>query len=245
MKEKLVSRSSSSTDAVTHNDDSVGDCMSLDLKIVELDGSDDFTDTGILSHRSGGRNRPPSALPAQRSADAMPTRSLDRPIVAATADESDESDNDMEDGDYPSPGTTGVTDDSNDDSDYAGHATATILSPSPSPLTRAIAAVIEATSPPVPSLAPIHFEGNFSNTFAGGISQRDRSIRGKVELNVEGAVCWSFIIHYNGEDQWQMEGIQVGGIQSRYGILGAWSSADHDNAGPNGPFWYWPHISDA
>lgn len=36
-------------------------------------------------------------------------------------------------------------------------------------------------------------------------------------------------------------GIQSGGIGSAFGIVGSWSSSDHDDAGPNGPFWYWPH----
>lgn len=33
-------------------------------------------------------------------------------------------------------------------------------------------------------------------------------------------------------------GIQVGGVGSKYGVVGTWSTASHENLGPVGPFWF-------
>jgi hypothetical protein len=44
---------------------------------------------------------------------------------------------------------------------------------------------------------------------------------------------------YGGADQWQLEGVQAGGIRSG-GIYGLWTHCDHDESGPIGPFCYFP-----
>ena len=44
---------------------------------------------------------------------------------------------------------------------------------------------------------------------------------------------------YGGADQWQLEGVQLGGIRSG-GVYGLWTHCDHDDHGPIGPFCYFP-----
>ncbi|KAM0750073.1 hypothetical protein T439DRAFT_244950 [Meredithblackwellia eburnea MCA 4105] len=85
----------------------------------------------------------------------------------------------------------------------------------------------------------LSFQGTFAT--AGPVGQPRRTIYGTVNKTSEGQVHWTFVICYNSGPQWLMHGIQVGGVRSKYGIVGVWSTADHDEAGPNGPFWYWPH----
>jgi hypothetical protein len=45
---------------------------------------------------------------------------------------------------------------------------------------------------------------------------------------------------YANADQWQLEGVQPGGIRSG-GIYGLWTHVDHDEHGPMGPFYYAPY----
>ena len=44
---------------------------------------------------------------------------------------------------------------------------------------------------------------------------------------------------YAGADQWQLEGVQPGGIRSGP-IYGLWTHVEHDENGPTGPFYYCP-----
>ncbi|KAF2253674.1 hypothetical protein BU26DRAFT_228049 [Trematosphaeria pertusa] len=71
---------------------------------------------------------------------------------------------------------------------------------------------------------------------------------GRPSIRVRGFACltpggrqvrWRFIIRYAGSDQWQLEGVQPGGIRSG-GIYGLWSHVDHDDHGAMGPFFYAP-----
>lgn len=65
-------------------------------------------------------------------------------------------------------------------------------------------------------------------------------VRGSVSLVPGGReVRWRFLINYGGEDQWQLEGVQAGGIRSG-GIYGIWSHVGHTAHGPTGPFCYFP-----
>ncbi|GAA6054373.1 hypothetical protein JCM3770_003343 [Rhodotorula araucariae] len=94
------------------------------------------------------------------------------------------------------------------------------------------------------SLPRLGFTGTFTNAGPPSLTPRDRSIRGTVELTPEGYVRWQYIIRYAGMDQWCMSGVQLGGLGSRAGVVGVWSSADRADEGPCGPFWYWPHRAD-
>lgn len=49
----------------------------------------------------------------------------------------------------------------------------------------------------------------------------------------------SSIPSYGGADQWQLEGVQPGGIRSG-GIFGLWTHCDHEESSPVGPFCYFP-----
>lgn len=60
--------------------------------------------------------------------------------------------------------------------------------------------------------------------------------RGKKK--VEG-LHWSLTHVYEGEDRWQLEGIQPGPPGTRAPIFGIWTDALHEEESPNGPFVYW------
>lgn len=47
------------------------------------------------------------------------------------------------------------------------------------------------------------------------------------------------LLSYHGSDQWQLEGVQPGGVRSGC-IYGLWSSCGHEEGGPVGPFIYAP-----
>lgn len=83
--------------------------------------------------------------------------------------------------------------------------------------------------------------------FFSGISQGQArrhgpaiGVRGCASLLPGGReVRWRFIIHYGGHDQWQLEGVQPGGIRSG-GVFGLWTQCEHEENGPVGPFCYFP-----
>ena len=74
----------------------------------------------------------------------------------------------------------------------------------------------------------------------GGMHSPIIGVRGWAGLIPGGReVRWRFIINYSGHDQWQLEGVQPGGIRSG-GIFGIWTQCDHEPGGPLGPFCYFP-----
>ncbi|OCK85508.1 hypothetical protein K432DRAFT_343109 [Lepidopterella palustris CBS 459.81] len=81
----------------------------------------------------------------------------------------------------------------------------------------------------------------FRGMSSGHRSGRPRiGVRGAVSLVPGGQqVRWRFLISYAGADQWQLEGVQPGGVRSG-GIFGLWTHCDHDENGPVGPFCYYP-----
>ncbi|OCL02427.1 hypothetical protein AOQ84DRAFT_434385 [Glonium stellatum] len=81
----------------------------------------------------------------------------------------------------------------------------------------------------------------FSGTSGGHRSRRPLiAVRGTVSLLPGGRqVRWRFLISYGGADQWQLEGVQPGGIRSG-GIFGLWTHCDHEENAPVGPFCYFP-----
>ncbi|KAJ8292482.1 hypothetical protein OF846_004260 [Rhodotorula toruloides] len=92
------------------------------------------------------------------------------------------------------------------------------------------------------SSEPLAFRGTFTNAGHGPLS--DRSVRGTVEwIEEDQCARYNMVIRYGGEDRWSMNGVQPGGPKSKMGILGIWSCADRSEEGPNGPFWYWPHVA--
>lgn len=55
--------------------------------------------------------------------------------------------------------------------------------------------------------------------------------------------CVALLTRYSGEERWRSEGVQVGGLRSKRGIIGTWFDKDHDPHGPAGPTAFWK-ISD-
>jgi len=47
------------------------------------------------------------------------------------------------------------------------------------------------------------------------------------------------LIHDNSEERWRSEGIQVGGLNTRRGVVGTWFDKDYDPHGPAGPTAFW------
>ncbi|EST04644.1 F-box domain protein [Kalmanozyma brasiliensis GHG001] len=60
--------------------------------------------------------------------------------------------------------------------------------------------------------------------------------RGKKKIE---GLHWSLTHVYEGEDRWQLEGIQPGPPGTRAPIFGIWTDALHEEESPNGPFVYW------
>lgn len=88
-------------------------------------------------------------------------------------------------------------------------------------------------------------------TFTGTLKSRDvaptpdypsLSISGHVERTPDDAIRWQYRVHYNGREQWRLEGVQIGEEKSRMGVVGIWTHAPgHEGGegdGPCGPFWW-------
>lgn len=87
-------------------------------------------------------------------------------------------------------------------------------------------------------LPPLFFSG--LSRASAGHDRPSIGFRGSVFLMPGGReVRWRYIISYAGQDQWQLEGIQPGGVRSG-GVFGLWSQCDHEEHGPVGPFCYFP-----
>lgn len=87
-------------------------------------------------------------------------------------------------------------------------------------------------------LPPLYFSG--LSRASAGLERPSIGFRGSAFLMPGGReVRWRYIISYAGQDQWQLEGIQPGGVRSG-GVFGLWSQCDHEEHGPVGPFCYFP-----
>ncbi|OAP54520.1 hypothetical protein AYL99_10968 [Fonsecaea erecta] len=86
---------------------------------------------------------------------------------------------------------------------------------------------------------PVLYFSGLSRGHAG-IHRPVIGVRGCASLVPGGReVRWRFIINYGGQDQWQLEGVQPGGVRSG-GVFGLWTQCDHEESGPVGPFCYFP-----
>ncbi|KIV88334.1 hypothetical protein PV10_08026 [Exophiala mesophila] len=83
--------------------------------------------------------------------------------------------------------------------------------------------------------------------YFSGLSRANLGLR-RPAIGVRGMTClipggrevrWRFIISYGGQDQWQLEGVQPGGVRSG-GVFGLWTQCEHEENGPIGPFCYFP-----
>jgi len=62
-------------------------------------------------------------------------------------------------------------------------------------------------------------------------------MNGWVRMTKDEQVQWHFVSGDHGHTIWSSEGVQVGGVRSSFGILGAWTTVFHDGDDPVGPFW--------
>ena len=107
-----------------------------------------------------------------------------------------------------------------------------------------------------PGRPKIHVAGYAPvDTLAGtttGSEDRQRRLRGTVEMTASGDVRWTivrpFIVIYwtkptfffqlsfreDGQGQWSTEGVQIGGRGSAMGVIGLWTSAEHELSDPLG-----------
>ncbi|KAI0819246.1 hypothetical protein BC628DRAFT_1403854 [Trametes gibbosa] len=60
---------------------------------------------------------------------------------------------------------------------------------------------------------------------------------GNVRVTPDNQIRWHFTSGEQGNAVWSSEGVQVGNVRSKYGILGAWTTVLHDRHDPVGPFW--------
>ncbi|KAF8446324.1 hypothetical protein L210DRAFT_3628802 [Boletus edulis BED1] len=72
-----------------------------------------------------------------------------------------------------------------------------------------------------------------------GIQGREATIVGSVYMGNDGVVRWRFVSAREARMQWSSEGVQIGGIASAMGVVGAWAGAHRERGDPAGPFWLW------
>ncbi|KAF2117108.1 hypothetical protein BDV96DRAFT_571564 [Lophiotrema nucula] len=84
-----------------------------------------------------------------------------------------------------------------------------------------------------------HFTGRSRSVDAAWDPNANSRIRGTVKLTPEGEVRWTTISIFYGEERWRSEGIQVGGRNSKRGVIGTWFDKDYDPHGPAGPTAFW------
>ncbi|KAJ3512975.1 hypothetical protein NLJ89_g3219 [Agrocybe chaxingu] len=80
--------------------------------------------------------------------------------------------------------------------------------------------------------------------FYGEMQSPSSTMAGHIKMTVDDQVSWHFTSGDQGNALWSSEGIQIGGLQSGYGVLGSWSTIFHDSDDPVGPFWMQKHRHD-
>ncbi|THV07828.1 hypothetical protein K435DRAFT_741185 [Dendrothele bispora CBS 962.96] len=95
-------------------------------------------------------------------------------------------------------------------------------------------------NPLVYLLPVIHFAGEFRGSDVD--THAHRRARGTVRMIGDGAVRWTMISSDASapeRDEWTMEGVQIGGVGSQFGVIGLWTGARHEEGDPIGPTWAW------
>lgn len=88
-------------------------------------------------------------------------------------------------------------------------------------------------------LPVVHFTGTARPVEAPSDMTHQATLRGSVRLTRHGDVRWTTFSVYHGEERWRSEGIQLGGINSAFGVVGNWFDKDLDPHGPVGPTAFW------
>ncbi|GJJ13931.1 hypothetical protein Clacol_008188 [Clathrus columnatus] len=86
-----------------------------------------------------------------------------------------------------------------------------------------------------PTRPKLFFEGTSRSTQQGN----ETRVQGSVRMTSDGQVRWQYVSVYDGFTQWSSEGIQIGGVASAMGVIGAWTGSRHAEHDPVGPFWLW------
>ncbi|KAI0769093.1 hypothetical protein BD413DRAFT_559642 [Trametes elegans] len=73
----------------------------------------------------------------------------------------------------------------------------------------------------------------------GGSLDGDAIFVGYVMVTPDDQIRWHFTSGEQGNAIWSSEGVQVGSVRSKFGILGTWTTVQHDRHDPVGPFWLW------
>lgn len=68
----------------------------------------------------------------------------------------------------------------------------------------------------------VWFRGNSRSLHASWDPNANSKIRGCVRTTPEGEIRWTTWSIFHGEERWRSEGVQVGGIRSKRGVLGNW-----------------------
>ncbi|CAL1712181.1 unnamed protein product [Somion occarium] len=79
-----------------------------------------------------------------------------------------------------------------------------------------------------PTRPKLHFDGEIEG---------HAHMFGWVAITPDDNLRWHFESGEPGNPVWSSEGVQVGGVRSLYGVLGVWTSVEHDINDPVGPFW--------
>lgn len=94
-----------------------------------------------------------------------------------------------------------------------------------------------------PLYPTLRFRGR-THTFTSTGSLNPRGdVHGRVRPVMENGriagIHWSIVHAYDGEDRWQLEGVQPGPPGTRAPIYGIWTDCTHEHNSPNGPWVYW------
>ncbi|TBU59055.1 hypothetical protein BD310DRAFT_850189 [Dichomitus squalens] len=73
----------------------------------------------------------------------------------------------------------------------------------------------------------------------GGSIEGTAVIVGYVKVTPDDQIQWHFTSGEQGNSIWSSEGVQVGNVRSKFGVLGSWTTVLHDRHDPVGPFWLW------
>jgi len=81
-----------------------------------------------------------------------------------------------------------------------------------------------------PTRPIIHFYGEMQDPSTS-------TMTGSVKMTADNQIQWHFVSGEVGSTIWSSAGVQVGGLRSSFGVLGAWTTIFHEDDDPIGPFW--------
>ncbi|PPQ63723.1 hypothetical protein CVT24_004303 [Panaeolus cyanescens] len=72
-----------------------------------------------------------------------------------------------------------------------------------------------------------------------GVNGNEAAMEGAVIEGEDGVPRWYFMSIYDNTPQWSSCGVQLGGSGSPMGVVGVWTTNNHEDDDPVGPFWLW------